>query len=276
MSRMKKKKKSNFRRLLIRIIEFILVLVIAYSGFKIVTWWRENRHNKKILEDLEQSVQVTTNDDGDKEYVVDFETLKNTNTDTVAWLKVEGTDIRFPVVKTTNNDYYINHSFDRSYNSAGWIFMDYANKLDGTDKNIVIYGHNRRDTSMFGTLKNILEENWYNNPDNYIITLVTEEGNIQYEVFSVYKIEIEDYYITTRFANDTDYSNFLQKIKSRSIKNFNVDLTTDDTILTLSTCANNNNYRIVLHAKKIVPIEDIVDDLVNSENELSTDEEDSD
>ena len=60
----------------------------------------------------------------------------------------------YPVVKGSNNSFYLNHCFDKSYNSAGWIFADYRNKFDNTDKNIVIYGHNMRDGSMFGSMLN--------------------------------------------------------------------------------------------------------------------------
>ena len=69
-------------------------------------------------------------------------------------------------------------------------------------------------------------------------------------MFSIYKIKDEDYYIKTGFE-ENEFLEFIDRLKNRSIKDFNVDLTTEDNILTLSTCANNNKYRIVLHAKKI-------------------------
>ena len=184
-------------------------------------------------------------------YNVDFDSLKQKNSDTIAWLKVNGTSIEYPIVKTTNNDFYMTHSFDKSYNSAGWVFMDYKDKFDGTDNNMVIYGHNRRDGSMFGTLKNILTEEWQNNTDNFIIPLITENEKSEYRVFSVYRIEKEDYYITTNFGTDNEFQKFIDKIKSRSVKDFEIDVTTNDNVLTLSTCADNNKYRVVLHAKKI-------------------------
>lgn len=177
--------------------------------------------------------------------------MKQTNSDTIAWLKVNGTNIEYPVVKTKNNDYYMTHSFDKSYNSAGWVFMDYKDKFDGSDNNMVIYAHNRRDGSMFGTLKNILTEDWQNNESNYIIPFITENEEAEYQVFSVYKIEKEDYYITTNFGDDNEFQKFIDKIRTRSVKDFGIDVTIDDHILTLSTCADNNKYRIVLHAKKI-------------------------
>ena len=124
-------------------------------------------------------------------------------------------------------------------------------KFDNTDKNIVIYGHNIRDGSMFGSMLNILNAKWYENEENTNITLYTENEKCMYKVFSIYKIENEDYYIKTEFKNDNEFEDFIKTLKKRSIKDFNVDVSKDDNILTLSTCANNNKYRVVLHAKKV-------------------------
>ena len=108
-----------------------------------------------------------------------------------------------------------------------------------------------KDNSMFGTMQNILNPEWYNNEENTNIILKTEGKNYIYKVFSIYRIENEDYYIKTEFKNDNEFEEFVKNLKKRSIKDFNVDISKDDNILTLSTCANNNKYRVVLHAKKI-------------------------
>lgn len=206
----------------------------------------ENNKTKIIQENLKDITKLQKSNNE-----INFEELKSKNSDTVFYLKVNNTNISYPVVKYSDNNYYLNHSFDKSKNSAGWLFADYKNKLDGTDKNIVVYGHNRRDGSMFGTLKNILNKEWYDNTDNMDIVYMDIRGKHIYKVFSIYKIENEDYYITTQFNNDSEYKKFLTTIKSRSIKDFNVEISETDSILTLSTCANNNKYRVVLHAKRI-------------------------
>ena len=243
------KKKTNIISI---ILLFIFIILLFYSGTKIVIWYMNNQNNKKISDEIAEFVTVDeTKEDNEEKYVVDFEKLKEKNSDIVAWLKVNGTNIETTVVKTTNNDYYLTHNFNKEYNSAGWIFADYKNKVDGTDKNLVIYGHNMRDDSMFGSLKWVINEDWYNNEDNKYITLITENETQVYEVFSVYRIEKEDYYIQTNFDTEKEFNTFAQTIKKRSKKDFNVDVNKEDNILTLSTCANNNKYRVVLHAKKI-------------------------
>ena len=107
------------------------------------------------------------------------------------------------------------------------------------------------DGSMFGTLKKILKPEWYENSDNREILLVTEQGKFKYQTFSVYSIEAEDYYINTDFSSEEEYTSFLNEIKSRSDYNFNVDLTKDDQVLTLSSCIGYGESRVVLHAKLI-------------------------
>ena len=241
------KKKTNIPSI---ILLFIFIILLLYSGRRIVIWYMNNQNNKKISDEIAEFVTVDETKE-DEKYAVDFEKLKEKNSDIVAWLKVNGTNIETTVVKTTDNDYYLTHNFNKEYNAAGWIFADYKNKVDGTDKNLVIYGHNMRDNSMFGSLKWVINEDWYNNEDNKYITLITENETQVYEVFSVYQIEKEDYYIQTNFDTEKEFNTFAQTIKKRSKKDFNVDVNKEDTILTLSTCANNNKYRVVLHAKKI-------------------------
>lgn len=242
------------KRILNIVIYLILFLVLICSGFKLYFWYKDKKNNDETTEQLKNNVKlekIKNDNPNNEKYIVDFKKLKSENNDVVAYIKVNNTNIEYPIVKTSNNNFYLNHSFDKSKNSRGWIFADYKNKFDNTDKNIVIYGHNMRDGSMFGSLKNILNEEWYNNTENMNITFLTENGNYIYKVFSIYKIESEDYYIKTNFKNDADYEKFLNIIKNRSIKNFDVKLNVDDKILTLSTCANNNKYRVVLHAKKL-------------------------
>ena len=245
------KDKKYKRKIIVSIILIIFVSIMIVTGIMIFKWAKENKKTKDIINDIKDTVSVDENVENKDKYNVNFEELKQTNSDTIAWLKVNGTSIEYPVVKTTNNDFYMTHSFDKSYNSAGWVFMDYENRFDGTDNNMVIYAHNRKDGTLFGTLKNILTEEWQNNEENFIIPFITENEKAEYQVFSVYKVESEDYYITTNFGTDNEFQKYIDTIKSRSIKDFNVDVSTEDHILTLSTCADNNKYRVVLHAKKI-------------------------
>lgn len=248
------KKKFSLKSLVLNLLEIACVFTMLYSGAKIVIWARENNASKKQMEELSKAVVISDVIDietGEPAFEVDFNYLKETNSQTVGYLKLNGLDIEFPVVQADDNDFYLTHSFDKSYNSAGWIFADFRNKVDGTDKNLVIYGHNRRDGSMFCPLRSVLTEEWFSVDKNKKFMFITENGKSYYQIFSVYKIPAEDYYITTDFYNN-EFQQFLNVVKDRSEFDFGVDVNYNDTLITLSTCDNNSEYRIAVHAKKII------------------------
>ena len=242
--RFKEKNKKGF---LITIIQIFLIICIIVSLSYIIKWFKENNKSKNIKMRIDKAISVDTTNN----YKIDFNMLEETNSDVVAWLIVKNTNINYPIVKTNNNDYYLNHSFDKIVNSAGWIFADYKNKFNSTDKNIVIYGHNRKDQSMFGSLNRVLKKDWYEKEENHTIDLITKDGELKYKVFSVYQIENEEYYIKTSFSNNEDFKQFIKTIKSRSIYNFNTEVDENSQILTLSTCGASSKSRVVLHAKLI-------------------------
>lgn len=240
-------KEKNKKNIIIKIIQLFLIICMIWSIIYIIKWVKENNKTKELKTKIDKAITV----DETNSYKVDFEILESTNSDVVAWLKVNDTAIEYPIVKTSNNDYYLNHSFDKTYNNAGWIFADYKNKFDGTDKNIVIYGHNRKDQSMFGSLNRVLKKEWYENEENYTINLITKEKELQYKVFSVYQIPDEEYYIKTTFANKESFKQFINTVKSRSIYNFNTEIDENSQVLTLSTCGVSSKSRVVLHARLI-------------------------
>lgn len=249
------------KRILIGILVVMLVALI-FVVYKIVRWKLDNDSIKKQVNNIHSYVSVEDVEDNKNTVVVDeniqtddklinvnFDELKSANADTVAWIKVEGTNIDYPVVQTSDNKYYLTHSFDKSYNEAGWVFADYRNSLVD-DKNLVIYGHARLNETMFGSLKNVTKSFWYENSDNYVIKLSTPTVNSSWLVFSTYIIPAEDYYITTNFVDDMSFYEFIKILRARSVYDYNVELNSSDRILTLSTCYSDNK-RVVLHAKLI-------------------------
>ena len=226
---------------------FFLILFII-SGKKVINYLKDARNNKELYAELSQYTKENEDNTSNK-YNIDFASLKQKNSDTVGFIKVNGTDVNHIVVKGTDNNFYLTRNFEKEYNVSGWIFADYRNKLDGSDKNIIIYGHNMRTNDMFGTLKNILNTNWQEDENNREIIFVTENEEAIYKVFSVYQIEAEDYYLQTDFQ-EGEFKEYIDTVKSRSAYDFNVEVNEDDNILTLSTCANDSKYRVILHAKK--------------------------
>lgn len=238
---------KRVKTIIVLLLGILFLFGIVYSLFRIITWEKDADVNNNIKEEIDKSISISV-DGEESKYDIDWEVLKSKNSDTIAYLKVNNTNIDYIVVKGNDNDYYLKRNFNKEKNVAGWIFADYQNKFDGTDKNIVIYGHNRKEGTMFGNLKNVLDESWYNDSNNLTIDLVTEDGLKKYHVFSVYKIVREDYYINTEFSSDKEYLKFLNTLKERSINDFGIELSSDDKILTLSTCADEGAKRVVLHA----------------------------
>jgi len=200
-----------------------------------------NKEKKKIIFETSRLIL--------REYTLDdFDELYKINSSTIGWIRVENTNVNYPFVQANDNFYYLKHSYNKSASYMGWIFLDYRNNANLLDKNTIIYGHGLINNTMFGSLRNAYDENWYKNTDNQIIKIYTDKGFILYQLFSLYTILPEDYYITTDFKSDEEYDQFLNIIKNRSIYDFNVDIGVEDKVLTLSTCYDNDK-RAVLHSK---------------------------
>lgn len=248
--------------------------VLIFSAFKVIEWFSDNNSTDKVIKKINSDVKVDEIIDNENTEVideeptepekvsdyfyyityplinVDFENLLKTNNETVGWINVNNTNINYPFVQGINNTYYLNHSFDKSYNSAGWVFMDYRNNKEMNNRNTILYAHGRIDKTMFGSLYKTQYPAWYQNKSNHVIRISTPSVNMSYQIFSVYKIEEESYYIQTDFTTDDVYLEFLNTIKERSKYDFNVVLGASDKIITLSTCANDKE-RYVVHAKLI-------------------------
>ncbi|MBE6147911.1 MAG: class B sortase [Firmicutes bacterium] len=185
-------------------------------------------------------------------YNVNFENLIEKNSDTVAYIHINNTNVNYPVVQTTDNDFYLNHAFDKRENGAGWVYMDYRNTLNPMSDNVVIYGHGRKNNTVFGSLKKALDANWQSNKDNFIINLSTPLVNYVYQIFSIYTIQSENYYITTDFRTLEEKQIWLDTMVSRNTAaNITASVNVNDKILTLSTCYNDDGIRIVVQAKLI-------------------------
>lgn len=182
---------------------------------------------------------------------VDFRELLSKNSDTVGWIKVNNTNVNYPVVQTNDNAYYLKHDFNKKSNRSGWVYADYRDDFKYFGNNSIIYAHNTRTDTMFSTLTWCLKDSWYTNVDNHYIKVSTPTSNTVWKIFSIYMIKTEVYYLKTYFETEEEHQKFVDTIKGRSIYNFNEDISTEDKILTLSTCNNDSTKRIVIHAKMI-------------------------
>lgn len=264
------KKKRNWKKIIIMLLMLIFIIIFIYSIINIIKWFDDNKKISKLDDEINEITEIKEIEDTDNTVVieqdnidssnpywdyikmnlidVDFSELLKVNKETVGWIKVNGTNINYPVVQAKDNDYYLTHAYDKSSNDAGWVFMDYRNNSKNFDDNTIIYAHGRYDTTMFGSLKNILTSKWYNNKNNYVVKFVTKYESTLWQVFSVYKIKTTNDYLDINLSDNKD--EFLNMLIKRSDKNFNTTVNSNDKIITLSTCYN-DTVKVVMHAKLI-------------------------
>lgn len=238
----------------------ILFIVIFTFGFVFYDNYTAMKNVNDIQEKITQVIQINDSEkimtelnedkeEDDKLYVnADIVSLIQENPETIGWLKVNNTNIDYPVVQGVDNEYYLKHNYYLEEDNSGWVFMDYRNNTEYLSDNIIIYAHNRYHSGvMFGTLQNTLRYSWYTNPENQIISFRTLYEDLNYQIFSIYKVSVTTDYMRVLFADDTDKLNFYTMLKDRSIYDFGIELSGNDKIITLSTCADENN-RYVVHA----------------------------
>ena len=270
---MNKKRKLKWKNIIALIIFLICFIIFIINIKDLIIWKLDSNKIEKQIEEIQEIIEIDEVEENEKieiieqeeeipkanpywDYIklnlinVDFNELKQINSSTKGWIQVNGTNINYPFVQAADNEYYLNHSFDKSWNSAGWVFLDYRNDINLLSKNTILYAHGRLDYTMFGSLRNITKSGWLNNSNNYVVKLSTEVENTLWQVFSVYHIPTTNDYIQVDFSSNDEFSNWVNMLIDRSIYNFNTTVQENDNILTLSTCYDDYE-KVVLHAKLI-------------------------
>lgn len=207
--------------------------------------------NSEIFETAGSGSSVNTSSENGTSFLeVNLEDKISINADTVAWIYVNGTKVNYPVVQSEDNNFYLTHDFYKKENVTGWVFADFRSDFSNLGKNTIIYGHNLVNRTMFGSLVWLLRDSWYNDANNHFVKISTVSSNSIWEIFSVYVIEPEIYYLTTNFTKE-EFEKFIRIISERSIYDFGIEVTIDDRIITLQTCNDAGNKRVVVHAKLV-------------------------
>lgn len=177
-----------------------------------------------------------------------FEELEKMNPDIVAWISQEDIGIEYPVTQTDNDEYYLNHTFQKESNQAGCIFMEYRNTSDFSDKNTILYGHNMKNQTMFGYLKNYKEKEYYE--EHPEIVIYTPEGKGVYEIFSCGEVSASGF-VYNRFVKEDDkYAKYVKQLKAESLYDTGVEVSKEDQVLILSTCTKTGaDYRMIVAAR---------------------------
>ena len=251
----KQRKKKTVGQVFSNIILVFAIGVFLFSGYKLYEIYSE--YNKGVTEyDNIQEIVIQEKEPENVEetptFVVDFEALKAINGDTVAWIRFdEPAQISYPVVKGLDNSKYLKTTFEGNRNAAGTIFMDVDNAGDFTDRNTFIYGHNMKNGSMFAQLRKYKAKEFCDqNPFFYIYTPDGEES--VYQIFAVSIVKDTSRSYQKYYANDTDFADYISYVRQGTLYATNVEVGSDDQIVSLSTCTNvRADERILVQGVKI-------------------------
>lgn len=233
----RKYKLKTFEKMLL----IIFLIILIFSSYKIILWLKQNNEQKQLSDNLIQDVvSINNNDDVQESNLeIDFEKLKSKNCDTVGWIKIDEINLSTPIVKTDNNDFYLDNNFNKQKNKCGCLFMDYKNNADFTSKNTVIYGHNLYTGMMFGDLKQIFNGEHGN---NIKIHIYTENQKQNYQIFSTYQEEPN-----LNIISQDVTKKYLQDLKKKSKIDFGEISANITNIITLVTCDGTGIGRIAVH-----------------------------
>lgn len=262
-------KKDDAKKIVIKCVALVSAIALIVSGTYLITYFTDLSKQDTKIENVRNNYELNRdnyerNDDGQ---FSKFDVLKAQNKDVVGWLNIAGTEVDNPVYQRKedpSNQYYVNHDMDGQSNSYGALFLDYYCNIDPKNltQNQIIYGHNMRYGAMFGTLDEYRDINFYRN--HPLISFDSLYEQRQYKIFAIMIVnDTEDstfgYTYTAyknSFINETDFMQWIQRSRDRSIYDINVDVKANDEIITLSTCCYDyDNARFVILGRLVRPDE---------------------
>lgn len=237
------------------IILFSILFIISPSVISTIKIVKHKNTNKKIINILKETIKENNTNEENVTNVV--KELKQMNNDFVGVLSIPDTIINYPVMYTKGEDYYLRKSFDKKQSDAGTLFIDKHNSIDPIDDNIIIYGHNMKNGTMFHELLNYKKESFYKNHKYIYFNKV--DNSEKYEIIAVFysKVYYETdnvfkYYKFYNANNEEELNDYVNNIKELSLYDTNVDAKLGDKFITLSTCEySQENGRFVVIGKKV-------------------------
>lgn len=257
MKKAKHKKHQKHNKKYIQII-FIIIFIISI-GVSIYYFYNENKEKqvyKEALNNIEIDEEQIT--EQRTERMLQVEELKKENQDIVGWIEIEGTNINYPVLQGTDNQYYMKHTYKKEYSKGGSIFLDKSYDWNIPSSNLLLYGHNNKNGTMFQNLLKYKEESYYK--EHTTIRFTTIDEDCQYEIISAFlsKVYYEDeqnvfrYYYFVNASNEAEYNNYVEESKKASLYDTGITAEYGEQLLTLSTCSyHTEDGRFVVVAKKI-------------------------
>lgn len=232
--------------------EVFFISLLIFSLFKLGSAVCEYYRGDKIYEEAEESI-IDAGGKGNSALKVNIAKLKETNPDVIAWIYIEDTPVSYPIVRGSDNKYYLKHTYNKKSSAFGSIFADHRNSADFSDANTLIYGHNTKNGSMFGSLKKYKKEAYLKKHPN--IYIICEDRTLKYRIFSVFTPDIYNRVYEIDRKSTEDLAKWEAFVHSQSVvktaENFSPQ--GKGKYITLSTCVNNINegLRFVVTAELV-------------------------
>ncbi|WP_342985416.1 class B sortase [Clostridium saudiense] len=236
------------RKIINIILVAIIIVCLSIIGYKYYNYNKDDKLNSEI-QDLQPVINEASDSDNNSSgendgqdqskegnYVnsANEEELKSINSDYKMWIQIENTNINYPVVQGSDNDYYLKHNFRKESNISGTVFVESANDIDN-DKNIILYGHNMRNGTMFNNITNYKEESFFNEDNK--INIIMNNTLYEYEAFSVYVKNVSEVNLAIGFASEDEFINYAYNEAEESLYKKDVDFSAEDNLITLVTCS---------------------------------------
>ena len=263
MSEKQPKKKKTAGDVVLTVVLIAAICVFCYAGYNLFHIYTEYKKGTDEYNSITQMAVTERDPDGEAAgpeagselkapMDIDFASLKSVNDDVVGWIYVEAVpDINYPIVHGKDNETYLHRTYEKNYNFAGTIFIDYENKADFSDCNTLVYGHNMKNGTMFGQLKNFSKDDSAYNKSKYF-WIFTPEKTYRYEIISAYTTAVNSDTYTLFKGPGQEFVDYMNKIVSYSdVKTTPGELGVDDKIVTLSTCTGNESTRYVVQGKRV-------------------------
>lgn len=234
----------------------ISALVFCYSAYMlcniVAEYTKDARTNKKIdsiIVDSSTSVEVEFPDGRTVTipFKYDHQKLVNMNEEGLGYIYIPSINKRLPIVMTEDNSYYLRHAVDHTYSMAGSIFVDYRIKDGIKSSHVILHGHNRQDGTMFARLDNYLKESYYKKKNNNVFYLYVNDEISEFKIFSVYISEPISTTYQFNFPSAESLRTYAAGMQAQSLYDTEVDISEASKIVTLSTCTDDTEGRIIVH-----------------------------
>ncbi len=257
MQKNKHLKNSNkIKILLLIVLTIIVTLGVTYMSYYLYNNYKTRKDNAEILGNVKINETDIT---GTKtERMLQLEELQKENEEIIGWLEIEGTNINYPVLQASDNDYYLTHNYKKEKSSTGSIFLDKDFDLINGSSNYLIYGHRSKSGLMFEDLMKYAKEDFYK--EHTKVKFTTNKDDSLYEILSVfysrvyYKSEknVFRYYYFVNANNEQEYNDFVNNAKKVSLYDTGVTANYGEQLLTLSTCEySQEDGRFAIVCKKV-------------------------